>query len=180
MAVVLVLGDGVLERVVNLAQAMLEDAGEADQDRQVDAAELQAVDQLLEIDAAVRVLGGMDQHVPVSADRKISFAPTGDLIQFGGIGGRPALGLLLKHRRDSPGSIWIGKQTLYANETGVARRRRGESFFWRKTQMHFDFVLTSSAGRPRLVLLTARLDPNDGSGRLFRSCYDRPSKRECR
>ena len=40
-ALVLVLGDGGLEGVVDLPQAVLEDVAEADQDRQVDAAQLQ-------------------------------------------------------------------------------------------------------------------------------------------
>ena len=48
---------------VDFAQPMLENVGEADQDRQVDAAQLQPVDQLLQIDEALRILGRMDQHV---------------------------------------------------------------------------------------------------------------------
>ena len=43
-ALVLVLRDGGLEGVVNLAEAVLEDVGEAEQDRQADAAQLQPID----------------------------------------------------------------------------------------------------------------------------------------
>ncbi len=50
-AFVAVLGDGVLKRLVHFAQAVLQDFAEADQDGQRDAAQLQIVDQLLEIDA---------------------------------------------------------------------------------------------------------------------------------
>ena len=59
-ALVLVLGDGGLKGGVDLAEPMLEDVGEADEDRQADAAELQAIDQLLQVDGARRILGRMD------------------------------------------------------------------------------------------------------------------------
>ena len=51
-ALVLVLGDGAVKRRVDLAEAVLEDVGEADQHRQADAAQLQPIDQLLQIDGA--------------------------------------------------------------------------------------------------------------------------------
>jgi hypothetical protein len=47
---------------------MLQDLAEANQDRQRDAAELEIVDQLLEVDAAVRLLAGMNPQVAVLAD----------------------------------------------------------------------------------------------------------------
>ena len=56
-ALVLVLGDGVLERRVDLAEAMLEDVGEAHEDRRAQPAQLQPVDQLLEVDRAARRRG---------------------------------------------------------------------------------------------------------------------------
>ena len=55
-ALVLVLRDGALERRVNLAEAVFEDVGEAEQDRRAEPAELEAIDQALEIDAARRIL----------------------------------------------------------------------------------------------------------------------------
>ena len=42
--------DGLLKGRLDLRQAMLENVAEADQDRQVDAADLQPVDKLLQID----------------------------------------------------------------------------------------------------------------------------------
>ena len=54
IAAVLVLGDRALEGGVNLAQPLLQDLGEADQDRQIDAAQLQPIDQLLQIDSRER------------------------------------------------------------------------------------------------------------------------------
>ena len=52
LALVLVLVDRALERAVDLAEAVLEDVGEADQDRHREAAQLQPIDQPLQIDAA--------------------------------------------------------------------------------------------------------------------------------
>ena len=49
-ALVAVLGDGVLKRLVHLAQAVLQNFAEADQDRQRDAAKLEIVDQFLQVD----------------------------------------------------------------------------------------------------------------------------------
>ena len=52
-ALVLVLGDGGLEGGVNVAQAMFQDVGEPNQHRKADAAELQAIDQFLQVDGLV-------------------------------------------------------------------------------------------------------------------------------
>ena len=83
------LGDRGLEGVVDVPQPVLEDVAEADQDRQVDAAQLQVIDQLLEVDRAAWILGRMDLHVAVLADREVALAPAGDLVQLGGVGDRP-------------------------------------------------------------------------------------------
>ena len=56
-ALVLVLADGALKRRVNLAEPVLEDVGEAEQDRGAQAAQLEPIDQALEVDAARRLLG---------------------------------------------------------------------------------------------------------------------------
>ena len=94
IALVVVLGDGALERLVHFAQPMLENFGEADQDGQPDAAQLQFFDQLAQIDAARRLLAGMHPQVPVRADGKIALAPTGDIVEFAGVGDGPPLGWL--------------------------------------------------------------------------------------
>ena len=39
----------------------------------------------------------MDPHVPVVVDGEVALAPAGDVVQFGGIGGRPASDLLIEH-----------------------------------------------------------------------------------
>ena len=53
---------------MDLGQPMLQDIGEADQDGQIDAAHLQPVDKLLQVDRPLGVLVGVNQHVAVLAD----------------------------------------------------------------------------------------------------------------
>ena len=92
LALILVLGDRALERAVDLAEPVLEDVGEAEQDRHGQAAQLQAIDQPLEIDAAVRFLGGMDLQVALLVDREVALSPARHVVQLGGFGGRPGRG----------------------------------------------------------------------------------------
>ena len=94
---VLVLGllDGVLERLVQLADAVPEDVGEAEEDRQLDAARLELVDQLLEIDVALAPLGRMDLEVAGLVDREVALAPVADAVGLDGVLNLP---LLHQHR----------------------------------------------------------------------------------
>ncbi len=82
----------VVERIVHLAQPVLQDLGEADQDGQADPAELELLRKLHQVDEALRIFGGMDEHMPVLANREVALPPSGDVIQLGGIGCGPALG----------------------------------------------------------------------------------------
>ena len=88
-ALVLVLGDGVLERRVDLADAVLEDVGEADEDRGAQAAQLEPVDQLLQIDRPGGVTGRVHLHVPGLVHREVALAPARHLVELGGVGRRP-------------------------------------------------------------------------------------------
>ena len=78
-ALVLVLRDGRLEGGVNLAEAMSQDVGEADQHRQADAAQLQPIDQLLEVDGVGRILGRMDLRRGRRRSPRSSRAPSAPL-----------------------------------------------------------------------------------------------------
>ena len=49
--------------------------------------------------AAGRVLVGVHPQVAVLADREISLAPTGDVVELGGFGGGPAVGRLTDRAR---------------------------------------------------------------------------------
>ena len=101
-AVVFVFGNRAGESVVDFAQAVLQDAREANQDRQIDAAQLQAIDELLEIQESLRIAGRMNQHVARFGDGKITLTPTRDFVQFRGIGRCPTTDLLVEHFRASP------------------------------------------------------------------------------
>ena len=116
---VIVLGDGVLEGLVHLAQAVFQNFAEADQDGQRDAAELQVVDQFLEIDAARGVLVGMHPHVAVRFDRKIAFAPTGDIVELARFGDGPAVGRFA-HRSGLVGSYSCHEASVSFESAGTA------------------------------------------------------------
>ena len=85
-ALVLVLGDGALERRVDLAEPVLEDVGEAQQDGRAQAAQLQAIDQALEVDAARRLLGRMHLQVALLVDREVALPPALDVVELSGFG----------------------------------------------------------------------------------------------
>ena len=78
--------------LVQLSQPMLQNLGEADQDRQRDAAQLELLHQLPQVDAARGSLVGMHPQVPVRAHGEIAFAPTGDIVEFAGVDGGPSFG----------------------------------------------------------------------------------------
>ena len=75
IALVAVLLDGVHESAVNLAQPVLQDFAEADQDGRVDAAKHELVDQLFQIDAAVGFFAGMNPEIAVARRRRNSLSP---------------------------------------------------------------------------------------------------------
>jgi hypothetical protein len=80
LALILVLGNGGLKRRVDLAETVLEDVGEPDENGKADTAELQAIDQLLEVDRRRRVLGGVDVEVPGRTDGEVAVAPAADFV----------------------------------------------------------------------------------------------------
>src|SRR4029079_11182203 len=61
---------------------MPQDVAEPDQDRKRDTAELEVVGELLEVDGPRRVLGGMDQDVPLLGDGEVAFAPPFELVEL--------------------------------------------------------------------------------------------------
>ena len=93
LAFVRVRVDGRLKRVVDVRQPLLQDVAEPDQDRQADAAQLQVIDELLEVDRAIGVLGGVDANVAVRTDGEVVLAPAFDLVELGGVGDRPGIAL---------------------------------------------------------------------------------------
>ena len=105
VGLILVLGDGGGEGVVNLAQPVLEDVGEANQEGDRNPAQDQRIDQLLQIDGAGGVLGRMDADVSQIVDREIALAPTGDVVHLAGVLRGPPLDRVQHHRSLSAVSI---------------------------------------------------------------------------
>ena len=68
---------------MDLAQAVLEDVAEADQHGRLDAPGLEPVDQLLQVDGPIGVLGGMDVDVPLGVDGEVALSPVGHFVQVG-------------------------------------------------------------------------------------------------
>ncbi len=105
-ALVVVLANGRAEGVVDLADAMAEDIREAKQDRQLDAALLELIDQLLEVDRLAGVLVGMNGYVPLGVDPEIVLAPVANAVRFQGIIDLPRIGEsmfgTLRHSRNPP------------------------------------------------------------------------------
>ena len=90
-ALVAMFGDGGLKSPVQFAQAVLQNAGETHQHRQRDAAQHQGIDQLFQIDGALRILGGMHAQVAAAVHRKVALAPTGHVVEFAGVLRCPSL-----------------------------------------------------------------------------------------
>ncbi len=124
LALVLVLVDRVLKRAVDLTEPVLQDVGEADQDRYREAAQLQPVDETLQVDAAIGIFGGMDLQVALLGDREVALAPAGDIVEFRRFSGRP---------RARPGT-GAGRQASacrYAHLSNKENTRTGRRFIHR-------------------------------------------------
>ena len=113
---VVVLADGRAEGVVDLADAMAEDVGEAKQDRQLNAALLELIDQFLQVDRLAGILVGMNRHVPLGIDPEVVLAPVANAIRFQGIIDLPRIGesmfRTLRHSRVLPFSAGGQKKSV--------------------------------------------------------------------
>ena len=69
---------------MDLADAVAEDVGEAEQDRQLNAAGLELIDQFLEVDGLFGVLVGVDGDVAVLVDAEVALAPVADAVESRG------------------------------------------------------------------------------------------------
>ena len=88
-ALVVVLGDRLLERAAELLDARAQDVGEADQEREVEAAAAQVVDQLLEVDAGRARPAGVTSMWPASLMREEVATPAVDVVELEGVLDRP-------------------------------------------------------------------------------------------
>ena len=74
-----------MEGVVDLADAVAQDVGEAQQQRQLDAAGLQLIDDFLEVDGLVGALVRVDGDVAEFVDAEIPLAPKADAVGLDGV-----------------------------------------------------------------------------------------------
>ena len=95
---VLVLRDGRLERAVNVGEPLPEDVAEPDEDRQPDAPELQVIDELLQVDRTLGILGRVHADVAVRADGEVAFPPAIDLVELRRVRHRPRIALAPRAR----------------------------------------------------------------------------------
>jgi len=75
---------------------MAEDVGKAQQQRRLEVAGLQVLDQLPQVDRQVGVAGGVGDDVPGLVDREVFPAPAGDAVELGRVGDRPCGAVLLR------------------------------------------------------------------------------------
>jgi hypothetical protein len=85
---------------MHFPETVLNNVGEADQDGQSDSAPFERIDELLEIDTAVRLLCWMNKQMAVLANGKIAFAPACDIVELGGVCGGPTIGRFAYRRGD--------------------------------------------------------------------------------
>ena len=107
------LGARLLERLGDLADAVAEDVGEADEERRLDAAFAELIDEVLEVDGPLGVLVGVDGDVPELVDPEVALAPVLDAVglervvelprgvEVGGVGYQPPVEGL-SHQRSLP------------------------------------------------------------------------------
>ncbi len=115
-AVVLVLRDGRLEGVVDVAEPVAEDVAEADEHRDLDPAQQQVVGELLEVDGLRRILGRMDEDMTRRRDGEIALPPPVDFVELGRVADGEGLACL-------PVTVCVGRQMCSrSHDTDVNRR----------------------------------------------------------
>ncbi len=110
-AVVLVLRNRGLERRVDVRKPLPQDVAKPDEDRKADPAQLQVIDELLQIDRPLGIARRVDAQMPARRDRKIALPPAVDLVQLGRIADRPGIALAPRSRDTS-------RRAHAANNTG--------------------------------------------------------------
>lgn len=103
---------------MHFPQTVFENVSETDENGERNAAPLEGIDELLEIDAAGRFFGGVNEEMPVIADREITFTPTSDIVKLRCVGSSPPIGRLAHLGGNSD----FGVQREYS--LGAAARRK--------------------------------------------------------
>ncbi len=99
-ALIAVLADGEIECLVHLLQAMLQNVGKADQNRQRYSPPFEGVDELLQVNGSVRFLCGVNEQIAVLANREVPLAPTRDIVKLRRVIEGPSISRLTDLRLD--------------------------------------------------------------------------------
>jgi hypothetical protein len=132
-ALVVVLGDGLLEGAAELLDARAEDVGEADEDREVQPALTEILDELLEVDRVRARSGGGDLNVAGVVDGEEVPAPSADVVQLERILDRPGPELRLQlclpppSRDGARRSLWVPGLQGSSGKVGRTLPTRGVS-----------------------------------------------------
>ncbi len=115
---VIVLGDGLRERLVQTRQAVMQDVREAHHDRRGEIARLQSLDHFEQVDLAFGRAIGPHHDVPGQVDAEVRLAPRSDLVQV-----ERVLGVPRRTRRES----FCGLVQVCCGLTRVVLRRAKDS-----------------------------------------------------
>ena len=148
---------------MDVAEAVPEDVAEPDQDRQLDAAQQQVIDQCFRSIERAGSFVGWTSTCPVGRDREVALPPAVDLVELGGIGdGEDFSGL--------PVAMTAGRGSAHANmikencttakgKRNDAQRPSRDSAV--RDRSVFAFEESDSARRRPRVPRTHRIDRHD-------------------
>jgi hypothetical protein len=128
-ALVVVLGDGRVERSEQLLEPELQDVGESDEDGQVAAPALQVLDQFLQIDGPLPHALGGDLHVARVVDGEEVLAPSVHVVELGGVFDRPSPKVCLLSQLFMSSCAWSyrGNASTLSSEARRADCKRCEA-----------------------------------------------------
>src|SRR6185437_4827180 len=160
---VIVLGDRLCERVVQVLQAMRKDVREAHHHGCGQIPRLQTFDDFVEVDVASRLRIGPHHQVPGRIDAEIALAPRIDVVKLQGVFDAPGLGGIelasaiqgalgvYGHVRESGMFIGENRRDDFRDTLHVFRgpgNGPGRVFHWRKSSRRFPRDATRFAAGP--------------------------------
>ena len=143
---VVVLGDRLRERVVQMLEPVREDVGEAHHHRRRELAFLQSLHDVEQVDLALGVHVRPHHEVPGGVHAEVALAPGVDLVELGGVVDRPgdrSFGASRNRIGCVAARVWLGSAATLART--IANRSASKRQHARSTSTH----LSRSAGADR-------------------------------
>ncbi len=153
---VVVLGDGLRERLVQTRQAVMQDVGEAHDDRRGEIARLESFDDFEQIDVALGRAVGPHYDVPGLVDAEVRFAPRSDLVQV-----ERVLAVPRRTRREFFRGLVQGSRGLRSRQFGANDSRNFITLLQRLAPDHGSIRSTS---RRRVARRACRRAPSRAAG----------------